>query len=308
MLGIIIANWNGEKLIDNCLKSFLKQKFTDFKIYIIDNGSRDKSIEIINKYKENLPINLIVNSVNTGFAKANNIGIQNALDDNCDYIMTLNNDTELLEDTLIKAITYINSNKDTFDIFQILMVNFYEKNLLDCAGIKWCDKLLPTQIGYKIPRNEIDKLEKENIMGASAGAAIYSRVCLESTKISDGEYFANEFFAYYEDVDLAIRLYQANYKTALIKNAIVYHVHSATSTKSNGFKEYYLYRNMLMYTKRNQAKKFYIKNCFTYYKIIFANIMKNLKNKIVLKSLVKAMIHGTIEAKKITYNHDVGTD
>ena len=41
MLGIVIANWNGEKLIDKCLESLKNQSFKDFKVYIIDNDSKD---------------------------------------------------------------------------------------------------------------------------------------------------------------------------------------------------------------------------------------------------------------------------
>ena len=47
MLGIVIANWNGEKLIDKCLESLENQSFKDFKVYIIDNDSKDKSKEVI---------------------------------------------------------------------------------------------------------------------------------------------------------------------------------------------------------------------------------------------------------------------
>ena len=53
MLGIVIANWNGEKLIDKCLKSLENQTFKDFKVYIIDNNSKDNSKEVIRKYKQN---------------------------------------------------------------------------------------------------------------------------------------------------------------------------------------------------------------------------------------------------------------
>ena len=54
MLGIVIANWNGEKLINKCLESLENQVFKDFKVYIIDNDSKDNSKEIINSYKGKL--------------------------------------------------------------------------------------------------------------------------------------------------------------------------------------------------------------------------------------------------------------
>ena len=59
MLGIVIANWNGEKILDRCLLSLSNQKFKNFKIYIIDNDSKDNSIRVIDEYKKVININLI---------------------------------------------------------------------------------------------------------------------------------------------------------------------------------------------------------------------------------------------------------
>ena len=75
MVGIVIANWNGEKLIDKCLLSLENQLFKDFKIYIVDNDSKDNSKEIIKSYYEKLNIDLTEMNYNSGFAPANNIGI-----------------------------------------------------------------------------------------------------------------------------------------------------------------------------------------------------------------------------------------
>ena len=87
MLGIVIANWNGEKLIDECLKSLENQSFKAFKLYIIDNNSKDKSKEVIKRYNEKLNIDLTEMNYNSGFAQANNIGIKKAINDGLDANM-----------------------------------------------------------------------------------------------------------------------------------------------------------------------------------------------------------------------------
>ena len=87
MLGIVIANWNGEKLIDECLKSLENQSFKAFKLYIIDNNSKDKSKEVIKRYNEKLNIDLTEMNYNSGFAQANNIGIKKAINDGLDAVM-----------------------------------------------------------------------------------------------------------------------------------------------------------------------------------------------------------------------------
>ena len=77
-------------------------------------------------------------------------------------------------------------------------------------------------------------------------------------------------------------------------------MHSATGNKTNGFKEYYLARNLFMYTKRNQSLEKYKKAKKTYYIILFINLLKNF-NMDVLRSVFKGIKDGNKEAKKIEY-------
>lgn len=298
MIGIVIANWNGEKLIDKCLLSLKNQSFKDFKVYIVDNNSKDNSINIIKGYKENISIDLVEMNYNSGFAPANNIGIKKAIDEGCNYILTLNNDVEVPEDSLAKAMEFIEHNKE-FDVFQLFMINYFERNKCDAAGLVFNEKLIPSQVGY---REEVkDVISREfNIEGACAGAAIYSAKALEKVKLHNGDYFDGNFFAYYEDVDLSLRLKRAGFKSTVLKESIVYHMHSATGNKTNGFKEYYLARNLFMYTKRNQSLEKYKKAKKTYYIILFINLLKNF-NMDVLRSVFKGIKDGNKEAKKIEY-------
>lgn len=296
MLGIIIANWNGEKILDKCLESLQNQRYNDFKIYIVDNGSNDKSIEIIEKYKVSIDIDLELLSYNSGFAKANNIGIAKALDDGCDYILTLNNDIEMKEDCLETAMREINNLKGQYDVFQLFMINYYDRNKCDAAGLVFDDKLYVKQLGYK--EDVEDVLQNVNeIEGACAGAAIYSRRSLKKVVLSERNYFDSNFFAYYEDVDLALRLKIAGFKSKLLKESIVYHMHSVTGNRNTGFKEYYLSRNLLIYTKRNQTEDSYKINKYYYYRFLSKLVIKNLVNPVNLKFILKGIKDGLIEVK-----------
>ena len=211
MLGIVIANWNGEKLINKCLESLENQVFKDFKVYIIDNDSKDNSKEIINSYKGKLKIDLTEMNYNSGFAPANNIGIKKAIEDKCDYILTLNNDVEVPRESLINAMNEINSNKD-FDVFQLFMINYFNKEVCDAAGLNFKNDLIPLQVGFKESASEILSKEKIEIEGVCAGAAIYSVKALEAVKLDNENYFDSNFFAYFEDVDLSLRLKSSGFK------------------------------------------------------------------------------------------------
>ena len=304
MLGVVIANWNGEKILDKCLESFKLQQFTDYKLYIVDNGSKDKSLNIIRSYEELLNIELIELKENSGFAKANNLGIKKAIGDGCEYILTINNDTELEKDCLSNVMKNIEENKNEFDVYQLFMINFFDRHLCEATGITWDHRLLPSQLGYK---QEIESITEKNndLKGVCAGAAVYSAKSLKAVELENGDYFDSKFFAYYEDVDLSIRLFRKGFKAKLIKNAIIYHIHSATGVKTNGFKEYYMNRNMLVYTKRNLSEKQYNKYKYVYYKIIIANMKNNLNNPKVLKSLYRALIDGIKLAKETKSEVDI---
>ena len=286
MLGIVIANWNGEKLIDKCLESLENQVFKNFKVYIIDNASNDNSRDVIKKYMNRLNIDLMEMSYNTGFALANNIGIKKAIKDGCNYILTLNNDVEVPKESLKKAMESIEINKE-FDVFQLFMINYFNKDICDAAGLNFKDDLIPLQVGFK--ENVADILNRDDIKidGVCAGAAIYSTKSLETVKLDDENYFDSNFFAYFEDVDLSLRLKGAGYKFKLLKDSIVYHMHSATGGKTSGFKEYYLTRNLFMYTKRNQTIEEYKKHKKEYYIRFLKTIVKNINNFNAIKLAVK---------------------
>ena len=300
MLGIVIANWNGEKLIDKCLESLENQVFKNFKVYIIDNASNDNSRDVIKKYMNRLNIDLMEMSYNTGFALANNIGIKKAIKDGCNYILTLNNDVEVPKESLKKAMESIEINKE-FDVFQLFMINYFNKDICDAAGLNFKDDLIPLQVGFK--ENVADILNRDDIKidGVCAGAAIYSTKSLETVKLDDENYFDSNFFAYFEDVDLSLRLKGAGYKFKLLKDSIVYHMHSATGGKTSGFKEYYLTRNLFMYTKRNQTIEEYKKHKKEYYIRFLKTIVKNMNNFNAIKLAVKGLSDGLKESKKIQY-------
>ena len=303
MLGIVIANWNGEKILDRCLLSLSNQKFKNFKIYIIDNDSKDNSIRVIDEYKKVININLIKMNYNSGFAVANNLGINVAINEGCRYILTLNNDIEVSENCLSRAMEDIKVG--SADIYQLFMINYYDRQKCDAAGLQFDKSLIPIQIGYGTSVDEIIKKEKYDLEGVCAGAAIYSVKSLQSVKLENGDYFDSNFFAYYEDVDLSLRLRAKGFKFELLKDSIVYHMHSATGNRTNGFKEYYLTRNMLMYTKRNQSKEALKLNSKYYYMRIAKTLIKNFNNFSAIKSTVSGIKDGLKERKKIKSNFDM---
>lgn len=99
---IIIVNWNGLKDTLECLQSVFKQDYPNFEVIMVDNGSKDNSVQVIrNAYPQ---IILIENKENLGYTGGNNVGMHYAVNSGSDYVWLLNNDTVVEPDTLSKLV------------------------------------------------------------------------------------------------------------------------------------------------------------------------------------------------------------
>ncbi len=250
-LSIIIVNWNGRRYLESCLGS-LKELFypkNKIKIILVDNGSTDDSITWTN---QNFPsVRILQNKTNLGFAKANNIGIIEALKDpNIKYLITLNNDTEVDKNWLKNLVNFMEKNK-TVGIAVGKMLQNYHRDMIDSAGDFF------SRNTYRVVNrgsNEKDigqyNLAME-VLSACAAASIFRRKTLEEVRV-DNEFFDEDFISYIEDVDLNIRARLKNWMCFYVPDAIVYHVGSGTSSKvSKGYKEYLSRRNRILFAIKN---------------------------------------------------------
>jgi len=90
-IGIVILNWNRYDLTIRCIESVLGSTYSSFRIFIVDNGSTDDSVE---RLRESIPrAEVICNKTNLGFATGTNQGMRLAFKMGCDSVLILNNDT-----------------------------------------------------------------------------------------------------------------------------------------------------------------------------------------------------------------------
>ena len=109
-ISIIVLNWNGKDITRQCLNSIKKNTlYPDYEIIVVDNGSKDGSIEMLKELKNKKLINkLIMNNENKGFAKANNQGFKVA---DGSYFLMLNNDIIVTKNWLKELVKLIESNE-----------------------------------------------------------------------------------------------------------------------------------------------------------------------------------------------------
>lgn len=125
IISVYIPNYNYGEYIENAIKSLFKQTFKEFEIIIIDDGSSDKSFEIINKYinQKEIPLRVIQHK-NKGLIKSSNIAIKASKGD---YIMRLDADDFLKPNALEKLFSLINKDEEIAMVYS----DFYtvDKNL-----------------------------------------------------------------------------------------------------------------------------------------------------------------------------------
>ena len=210
-------------------------------VIIIDNGSSDNSKDYINKGTFNFPVKLIENSRNMGFAPAVNQGISNAKHE---YIFSLNNDTEVKKGSIRHMVELISSKEDIFSV-QAKMLQYNNKDLIDDVGDEYNLLAWTKKTGENHKSDEYTQVRE--IFSSCAGAAMYRKSLLNELGMFD-----DSFFAYMEDVDLALRSRINGYRNLLCPQAVVYHIGSATSgSRHNEFKVRLAARNNVWVVYKN---------------------------------------------------------
>jgi len=254
---IIILNWNGLRNTIDCLESLKKIKYPNYEVIVVDNGSKGNEAGILEeKYKSY--IRLIRNKENLGFAEGNNVAIREVIKaKTSNYVLTLNNDITVEPDFLTELIKTARKHPKAGSI-QCKMVCARDKRLIDSAGFKFLKPGLVFNIGRFEPVEDYNK--EEEVLGCCAGACLYKREALEDIRIDD-EYFDKDFFAYCEDVDLAIRLQWMGWESWYCPEAVVYHQIGASSGgPASSFMIFYDRRNHIWMKIKNLPFSFLLKN------------------------------------------------
>ncbi len=239
------------KFIGLCLDSLNQSDFYSYEVIVIDNGSVDGSLEMIEK---NYPlVRLIKNPENMGFAVACNQGIKAAKGE---YISLLNNDIEVESNWLTKLYEGMERHPEcgmgtTKMMFLDQRDVFYNTGDLFHA---WS-----AGGGRGQGEKDIGQYEEEDyVFGACAGAGIYRRDFFEKVGIFD-----EDFFIFAEDVDINMRGQLQGFKCVYLPKAKVYHIGTATIGLYSDRYIYLCKRNDIFVLIRNYSLKLYFKYLWT---------------------------------------------
>lgn len=235
---IIIPNYNGKQLLENCIATLKNQTFREFEVLVVDNGSTDGSAEITS---DELVLRVIALRENTGFCGAVNIGIRST---RTPYVILLNNDTEVEADFVEALLAGIRRSERIFSA-GAMMIDYRDRTRIDNAGDYY------TALGWAVARGKGKPVsaygKARRVFSCCGGAAIYRTKLLQEI----GE-FDERHFAYLEDVDMGYRARIYGYENWYIPQARVYHVGSATTgTRYNEKKVFLAARNSMYLIYKN---------------------------------------------------------
>lgn len=236
---VVIPNYNGIAYLPACLDALRRQKYQEFDTIVVDNGSKDKSQELI---REEYPeVKLICLPKNEGFCGAVNVGIRAS---KTPFVILLNNDTEAQPGFVSGLLAAIRKDRRRFSC-SAKMIQFYDRARMDNAGNYYSALGWAYARGNGRPQQNYKR--EKTVFAACAGAAIYRKDVMKRIG-----YFDEVHFAYLEDMDLGYRARIHGYTNVFAPEAVVYHVGSGTTgSRYNPFKVRYSARNNLYLVYKN---------------------------------------------------------
>ena len=267
----VITTFKSEKKINNCLKSIN----SNIKVLIVENSNNyDFKKKIENMYEN---VECILTNENLGYGKANNIGLNKV---KTKYALILNPDTILQENTILNFFKRINKSNIDFSIIGPIL--FQEKNI------------------YK--NNESDSTNLIRVKNVK-GFAMF----LNLEKFKDIKYFDENFFLYFEEIDLCKRLRNKNQNIYLDPEIKIYH-DGGQSVDTDHSEQIELNRNWhwmwstFYYHKKHSTYLFafliVLPNLFSsVFKILYYSLKGNLKRKAIYKQRLSGLLNSILGRK-----------
>lgn len=243
MISVVVVNFNGKRFLDDCLSSLADQTYRDYEVIVVDNASKDGSVEHV---RARFPWAIVVrNERNLGSTGGNNSGIREARGE---FIATLNNDTRVEKDFLELMIGPMSDENVGMCGSKMIFPDGRINSTGLCisrSGASWDRGAFEEDLG------QYD--QQEEILGPCAGAALYRKKMLDEIGLFD-----EDFFIFMEDMDLTLRAQYAGWRCIYVPRAVAHHLHGATAGVGSDIAIYYGNRNIMWLPFKNFPLRFLI--------------------------------------------------
>lgn len=251
-IALLIVVHNEKHNLELLFTSLANQTYKHFKIFFIDNSSKDDSTNF-SKYLNRtfgFEIEYIELFEDTGYTKGNNVGAQKALEQGFEILFIMNNDLELERNCIQELLNLIESKKNAGAVSPILFYWNKDKreNRIQTYGVranfKWQTKdiLFADSVYENISLKEIEKVDYVS------GAALM----IKSEFVKKYGLFDPDYFMYNDEIDLGYRMKKAGYDYYVTDKAKIWHNHDWSLKNISGYKfmYYYMMRNRVLYFKK----------------------------------------------------------
>lgn len=243
---VVIPNLNGGEALLDAVHSLTEQSLEPY-IIVVDNASTDGSVEaLVKKYPA---VELIRNPRNLGYTGGVNPGLQRAIELGAQFVAPFNDDAVADKRWLKQLVEFLQANP-RFGAAAPKVLSA-DKERLDSTAECYTTWGLPYPRGrreYDIRKYDADT----DIFAASGAACLYRVKALQQVGLLD-----DDFFAYYEDVDLSFRLQLYGWKIAFVPGSNVYHHIGMTSARIKGFTTYQTMKNLPMLWYKNVPEPYF---------------------------------------------------
>lgn len=287
-LSIIIVSYNVKYYLHQCIDSLLKAvKDIDAEICIIDNHSKDGTVDSLKTYGRNIKV--IASVHNNGFAKANNIAIRQT---SGDYVLLINPDTFVGENTIKKCLEFMDSHPNAGGLGVQMLKSDGTKALESRRGLptpmtsfyKMCGLCAKFPTNKRFGKYYMCDMswDKPGEIEIISGAFLMARrSALDKIGLLD-----EDFFMYGEDIDLSYRLLKGGYENWYLPVKILHY--KGESTQKSSFRYVHVfYEAMLIFFRKHYGHlsfwlcipikmAIYIKATFALIKMLTENINKTL--------------------------------
>lgn len=235
-VAVIIVNWNSWALLARCLACLAAQSYRDFSVTVIDNASAEPMPNgLLSAYPQ---VRLVNAERNLGFAAANNLAVRQHSGDT-PWLALLNPDAFPQSDWLAQLMRASQTHPDCA-VFASRQLNGADPTRLDGDGDAYhlSGRAWRSGHGQPVPAHSA---AIQAVFAPCAAAGLYRR-----SAFCEVGGFDEDFFCYFEDVDLGFRLQLAGYPCLLASSALVHHLGSATTGgQHSDFAVYHGHRNLV---------------------------------------------------------------
>jgi GT2 family glycosyltransferase len=245
-LAIVIINWNSFDLTSDTLVSLSSTSYKNYDIIVVDNFSTDNSAAQLEK---NFPsIILLKSDENKGFTGGNNLGFDYAINEGYEYVMMLNNDVAVEPDFLEPLVVKLDMDEKIGGV-QPLIYFYHDRELIWNAGSRYNAIFgIPYILGYyRKDKGQLQRKKQKSIDWITGCAFMIRTEVLKKVGV-----LKQDFFIYYEDVDLSFRIKEAGYALAYEASSVVYHKTGMSHKSKEKLKEGYLNPKVHYLNARNR--------------------------------------------------------